>query len=88
MPGPLLRRGGLLSYLPDLYGTKVLSGQQDDRYGTSGSEESDVLATTGKEPAIAAMDLFDSTAEGLDATSGLCHEFDPAANHWDREKHE
>ena len=50
---------GLLSYLTDLYGTKTLSGQADDRYGTSNSDVSYVLATTGKEPAIAAMDLFD-----------------------------
>ena len=50
---------GLLSYLVDLYGTKVLSGQQDDQYGRSGSEIGYVLATTGKEPAIASMDLYD-----------------------------
>lgn len=49
----------LHSYLIDLYGTKVLSGQQDDQYGRSGSEISYVLATTGKEPAIASMDLYD-----------------------------
>jgi len=50
---------GLLSYLTDLYGTKTLSGQADDRYGTSSSDVSYVLATTGKEPAITAMDLYD-----------------------------
>ncbi len=48
----------LHSYLVDLYGTKTLSGQQDDQYGNSGSEISYVLATTGKEPAIASMDLL------------------------------
>lgn len=50
---------GLLSYLTDLYGTKTLSGQADDRYGTSNSDVSYVMATTGKEPAITAMDLYD-----------------------------
>lgn len=49
----------LHGYLIDLYGTKVLSGQQDDQYGRSGSEIGYVLATTGKEPAIASMDLYD-----------------------------
>ncbi len=53
---------GLISYLTDLYGTKVLSGQADDQYGRSGSEVSYVRTTTGKEPAIAAMDLFDYSA--------------------------
>jgi len=53
---------GLHSYLVDLYGTKMLSGQADDQYGTSNSEVSYVLTTTGKEPAIAAMDLYDYSA--------------------------
>ncbi len=48
----------LFSYLVDLYGTKVLSGQQDDQYGNTNSEVKYVLATTGKEPAIASMDLL------------------------------
>ncbi|GAB3636437.1 hypothetical protein GCM10027422_20270 [Hymenobacter arcticus] len=48
----------LHAYLVDLYGTKTLSGQQDDQYGNSGSEVRYVLATTGKEPAIASMDLL------------------------------
>ncbi|WP_223649244.1 glycosyl hydrolase [Hymenobacter psoromatis] len=48
----------LHSYLVDLYGTKTLSGQQDDQYGNSGSEVKYVLATTGKEPAIVSMDLL------------------------------
>ncbi len=53
----------LFAYLVDLYGTKTLSGQQDDQMGTTNSEVSYVLATTGKEPAIASMDLYDySTA--------------------------
>lgn len=52
----------LMSYLVDLYGMKVLSGQADDQYGTSGSDISYVLATTGKEPAISAMDLYDYSA--------------------------
>ena len=50
---------GLYTYLTQLYGTKVLAGQQDDQYGRSGSEIAYVLATTGKEPAIASMDLYD-----------------------------
>ncbi|WP_375418280.1 glycosyl hydrolase [uncultured Hymenobacter sp.] len=52
----------LMSYLVDLYGSKTLSGQQDDQYGRNGSEISYVLATTGKEPALASMDLYDYTA--------------------------
>ncbi|MFD1469604.1 glycosyl hydrolase [Hymenobacter caeli] len=48
----------LHSYLVDLYGTKTLSGQQDDQYANSGSEVKYVLATTGKEPAIVSMDLL------------------------------
>ncbi|TDN40622.1 hypothetical protein A8B98_13285 [Hymenobacter sp. UV11] len=48
----------LHAYLVDLYGTKTLSGQQDDQYGNSGSEVKYVLATTGKEPAIVSMDLL------------------------------
>ena len=49
----------LFSYLIDLYGTKVLSGQQDDSYGRSGSEVDYVQATTGKLPAIMSADLYD-----------------------------
>ena len=49
----------LFSYLIDLYGTKVLSGQQDDSYGRAGSEIDYVLATTGKRPAILSADLYD-----------------------------
>ncbi|CAG5074647.1 hypothetical protein DYBT9623_05334 [Dyadobacter sp. CECT 9623] len=42
---------GLFSYLVDQYGSKVLSGQQDDvEY---------VLEKTGKEPAIGSFDLMD-----------------------------
>ncbi|MBC3783893.1 glycosyl hydrolase [Spirosoma utsteinense] len=42
---------GLFSYLVDQYGSKVLSGQQDDvEY---------VLEKTGKEPAIGSFDLID-----------------------------
>ena len=49
----------LFAYITDLYGTKVLSGQQDDQMGTANSEVDYVQRTTGKEPAIASMDLFD-----------------------------
>ena len=49
----------LFSYLIDLYGTKVLAGQQDDNYGRGNSEVDYVLATTGKEPALVSMDLYD-----------------------------
>lgn len=49
----------LFAYMVDLYGTKTLSGQQDDQMGTANSEVAYVLATTGKEPAIASMDLYD-----------------------------
>ena len=49
----------LFAYITDLYGTKVLSGQQDDQMGNPNSEVAYVLRTTGKEPAIAAMDLYD-----------------------------
>ena len=49
----------LFSYLVDLYGTKVLAGQQADNYGLPNSEVDYVLATTGKEPAIVSMDLYD-----------------------------
>lgn len=53
----------LLSYLVDLYGSKVLSGQADDNYGRPGASEIEyVLKTTGKEPAISAMDLYDYSA--------------------------
>lgn len=53
----------LFAYLIDLYGTKVLAGQQDDQMGRSDSEVAYVLEQTGKEPAIASMDLYDySTA--------------------------
>lgn len=57
---PLATAGAkaLHSYLVDLYGTKTLSGQQDDQYGRSGSEVAYVLATTHKEPAIVSMDLL------------------------------
>ncbi len=57
----------LFSYLVDLYGTKMLAGQQDDAYGRSGSEVSYVLATTGKEPAIASMDLYDYSSSPVAA---------------------
>lgn len=58
---PLASAGtkSLFAYLVDLYGTKTLSGQQDDQMGTANSEVAYVLATTGKEPAIASMDLYD-----------------------------
>ena len=49
----------LFAYITDLYGTKVLSGQQDDQMGNPNSEVAYVLRTTGKEPAMASMDLFD-----------------------------
>ena len=53
----------LHAYLVDLYGTKILAGQQDDQMGRGNSEVAYVLAQTGKEPAIASMDLYDySTA--------------------------
>ena len=53
----------LYSYLYDQYGVKTLAGQQDDQIGNGNSEVAYVLATTGKEPAIASMDLYDySTA--------------------------
>ncbi|AMJ66324.1 hypothetical protein AXW84_13435 [Hymenobacter sp. PAMC 26628] len=57
---PLATAGAkaLHSYLADLYGTKILSGQQDDQYGNANSEVKYVLATTGKEPAIVSMDLL------------------------------
>ena len=57
----------LFSYLIDLYGTKTLAGQQDDQYGRSGSEISYVLATTGKEPAIASMDLLNYASSAVAA---------------------
>ncbi len=57
----------LFSYLVDLYGTKMLAGQQDDAYGRSGSEVSYVLATTGKEPAIVSMDLYDYSSSPVAA---------------------
>lgn len=57
----------LFSYLVDLYGTKVLSGQQDDQYGRTGSEVAYVLATTGKEPAIVSMDLYDYSSSPVAA---------------------
>ncbi|WP_094123223.1 glycosyl hydrolase, partial [Hymenobacter coccineus] len=52
----------LHGYLVDLYGNKILSGQQDDQYGNPNSEVKYVLATTGKEPAIVSMDVFDYSA--------------------------
>ena len=61
------RAQALFSYLIDLYGTKVLAGQQDDQYGRSGSEVSYVLATTGKEPAIVSMDLYDYSSSAVAA---------------------
>ena len=57
----------LFSYLIDLYGTKVLSGQADDSYGRSGSEVDYVQATTGKRPAIVAMDLYDYSSSPVAA---------------------
>jgi len=57
----------LHSYLIDLYGTKILSGQQDDQYGNTNSEVKYVLATTGKEPAIVSMDLFDYSTSAVAA---------------------
>jgi len=57
----------LFSYLVDLYGTKVLAGQQDDNYGRPSSEVAYVLATTGKEPAIASMDLYDYSSSPVAA---------------------
>lgn len=55
----------LHAYLVDLYGTKILSGQQDDQYGRSGSEIGYVLAHTGKEPAIASMDLLNYASSAV-----------------------
>lgn len=47
----MLSTKGLFSYLVDQYGSKVISGQQDDvEY---------VLEKTGKEPAIGSFDLID-----------------------------
>ena len=57
----------LFGYLVDQYGSKVLSGQQDDSYGRDGSEVAYVLATTGKEPAIVAMDLYDYSSSPVAA---------------------
>jgi mannan endo-1,4-beta-mannosidase len=57
----------LFSYLVDLYGTKVLSGQQDDSYGRTNSDVAYVLATTGKEPAIVSMDLYDYSSSPVAA---------------------
>ena len=61
------RTRALFSYLVDLYGTKVLAGQQDDQYGRSNSEVSYVLATTGKEPAIVSMDLLNYASSAVAA---------------------
>ncbi|MEJ7664638.1 MAG: glycosyl hydrolase [Hymenobacter sp.] len=57
----------LFSYLIDLYGTKVLSGQQDDSYGRSDSEVDYVQATTGKLPALVSMDLYDYSSSPVAA---------------------
>ena len=34
-----------------------------------------------------AVDMAAAATQGLDFTGGLCYEFDPASNHWNREKH-
>ena len=57
----------LFSYLIDLYGTKVLAGQQDDNYGRANSDVDYVRTTTGKEPALVSMDLYDYSSVAVAA---------------------
>ena len=57
----------LLAYFSDIYGKKILSGQQEGWRGTNalGSELAYITNTTGRLPALLALDLSDYTrAEG------------------------
>ncbi len=58
----------LFSYLVDIYGTKILSGQVCDD-GPLGGEIQVVHNTTGKYPAILSMDLMSYTASRPDGGS-------------------
>ncbi len=50
----------LMSFLTDIYGEKILSGQYCDE-GVFGKEMQVIQNTTGKQPAILGMDLMDYT---------------------------
>ena len=58
-PGASPEVQSLLTYFSDIYGKKIISGQQDGRWRTNGmSRELNYIAnTTGKLPALLALDL-------------------------------
>ena len=65
----------LYSYLCDIYGTKILSGQTCDR-GPYGKEIQAIKKTTGKLPAVIAMDLMDySPSRVAHGTTGYTTEY-------------
>ncbi len=65
----------LYSYLCDIYGTKILSGQTCDQ-GPYGKEIQAIKKTTGKLPAVIAMDFMDySPSRVAHGTTGYTTEY-------------
>ncbi|MDD6811595.1 MAG: glycosyl hydrolase [Lachnospiraceae bacterium] len=65
----------LYSYLCDIYGTKILSGQTCDQ-GPYGKEIQVIKKTTGKTPAVLAMDFMDySPSRAANGTQGHTTEY-------------
>ena len=72
----------LYSYLCDIYGTKILSGQTCDQ-GPYGKEMQAIKKTTGKTPAVLAMDFMDySTSRVVNGTEGHTTEY--AVEFWEK----
>lgn len=65
----------LYSYLCDIYGSKILSGQTCDK-GPYGKEMQVIKKTTGKMPAVLAMDFMDYTPSRVaNGTQGYTTEY-------------
>ena len=70
----------LMSFLVDMYGEKILSGQYCDE-GPYGKEMQVIKDVTGKQPAILGMDLMDYTP--VNAAHGSSQKIvQNATNHW------
>src|SRR5262245_22307303 len=72
----------LLAYFSDIYGKKILSGQQEGWRGTNalGFELTYLTNTTGKLPALLALDFIGSTVQA--ATQDTQHQAVRNAADW------
>jgi hypothetical protein len=86
-PGASPEAQSLLAFFTDTYGKKIISGQQDGWWQTNGLslELNYITNTTGKLPALLAMDLSGYTAKPL--RPDLNHRIAKQAIHWFDDRH-